>query len=41
MKGCIFNEQRIIQTTGYVFWAIQLTRNILENDEQYFPEVTT
>ena len=41
MEGCIFNEQRIIQTTDHVFWAIQFTRNIPEDDEQYFLEITT
>ena len=41
MEGRIFNKQRIIQTTGHVFWAMQFTRKILEDDEQHFPRITT
>ena len=37
MESCIPNQQRIIRTTSHVFWAMQLTRNVSTNDEQYLP----
>ena len=40
MKGHIFTEQRVIQTTGHVLWIIQFARNIPKDNEQYFLEVT-
>ena len=40
MESHILDEQRIIQTTGYVLWAIQLARNVPKDDEQYFLGVT-
>ena len=36
-----FNKQGVIQTTGHILWVIQFTRNIPEDDEQYFLGITT
>ena len=33
MEGHIPDEQRIIQTTGHVFQAMQFIRNISKDDE--------
>ena len=33
MEDCILDKQRIIQATSDILWAIQLTRNILKDDE--------
>ena len=41
MKSYVFNQQRVIQTTGHIFWVMQFTRDIPENDEQYLPRVTS
>jgi len=41
MESCILNQQRVIQATSYVFWVMQFTGNIPENDKQYLPRVTT
>ena len=36
MESCFPDQQGIIQTQSHVFWIIQFTRNIPEDDEQYF-----
>ena len=41
MESRIPNQQRIIRTTSYVFWVIQLARNIPKNNEQHFPRATS
>ena len=41
MESCILNQQRIIQTPSYVLWTMQFARDILEDDEQHFPRVTS
>ena len=33
MEGYIPNKQRAIQTTGYIFWTMQFTRNVPKDDE--------
>jgi len=33
MESSLFDEQRIIQTTGHVFWTVQVTGNIPKDDE--------
>ena len=33
IESCIPNKQRTIRTTIYVFWAMQLTGNVLKDDE--------
>ena len=40
MEGSFPDKQEIIQTASDVFQTMQLTRNILENDEQHFPRTT-
>ena len=39
MKSGFPDKQVFIQTTGYVFWTVQITKNI-PKDEQHFPKVT-
>ena len=41
MESSFFDEQRIIQATSDVFWVMQLTRNILKDNEQYFLRITS
>ena len=41
MKGCISDQQGIIQTLSDVFWIMQFTGNLLKNDEQHFPRTTS
>ena len=41
MKGCISDQQEIIQTLSDVFWIMQFTGNLLKNDEQHFPRTTS
>jgi len=41
MESSISNKQRTIQAEYYVFQAMQLTRNILEDDEQYILRTIT
>ena len=41
MESCILNQQRVIRATGHVFRVMQFTGNILENNEQYLPRVTS
>jgi len=36
MESCFPGKQKIIQTQSHVFQIIQLTKNILEDDGQYF-----
>ena len=38
MESSIPNEQRIIQTKSYLFWIVQFSRNISENDNLYILE---
>ena len=35
MKSSVFNKQRTIQTESYIFWVMQLTRNIPKNNKQH------
>jgi len=37
MKSRIFNKQEIIQAKSDVFWTIQLTSDILIDNEQHIP----
>ena len=41
MESCILNKQGTIQTISYVFWTVQFTGNLLEDDKQYLPGVTS
>ena len=41
MEDNIFNEQGIIWAKSDVFWTMQLTRDILANNEQYIQETLT
>ena len=41
MKSCILNQQRVIRATGHVFWVMQFTGDIPENNEQYLLRATT
>ena len=41
MKSGIFDEQRVIETKSYIFWAMQFAKNISKNkfQELLFKEV--
>ena len=41
MEGSISDKKRLIQTSGDVFWTMQLTRNISIDDEQYILGIIT
>ena len=41
MKSGFPDKQRIIQATSDIFWIMQFTRNILKDDEQHFPRITS
>ena len=40
MEGSFPNKQETIQTTSDVFWTMQFTGNIPENDKKHFLGVT-
>ena len=36
MEGSILDKQRTFRIQSYIFQTVQLTRDILQDDEQYF-----
>jgi len=41
MESCFPDQQEIIKTQSHVFWIMQFTRNIPEDDEQHFQKIIT
>ena len=41
MESYVFNQQGTIQTSSHVFQIMQLARNILKDNEQYFLGITS
>ena len=39
IESCLLDQQRIIQTQNHIFWIMQLSKNILEDDEQHFQRI--
>jgi len=40
MESGFLDKQRIIQASSHILWIMQLTKDVLKDDEQYILRVT-
>jgi len=41
MESGFLDKQRIIWASSYILWIMQLTKDVLKDDEQYILRVTS